>query len=402
MNTQFKAKLRPVFKLSALFIISTSLLFSLLACDSSGRADSAFKPYFSFLQSMGVNLEGVIRAPAGPYKYKPANKAQRYVAASSKKITVFTSYGEIIATRSRNLAAYGALYLEHSIVSDFLFIFGPNGKEICPIDEGFCQIDSPGISNKNTTDAKYGRNSQGKKVYNEILRVRGGILTKISEDGEGFKDEEVFDGTNMPDATENLVSFDPLSPNTGLGASEDGIVYFINTNTDDAARINDNSVGTDIRDVVCEMLGNGIFACAIQSFIDKKLSLCVGSDESDFECGPAVDVGDGVSIGVAKTSDGNIGVVSTSYADGLIYLTEFTPTFGVKMNLQFDPGEFFALHLETELPVTYIGHAELDAEANALMVTGYNTGDLAFILFDDLETHAKPLGMNNEFRHWFK
>ena len=400
------------FKNIAQSVLCFSIVFTLIACGSNGSGGSGGKneaPELStFFIYLGLSLEGVNVGPPPPYKYKPDNEKQRFSAISGSKVSVVNGAGEKISSRDSSGINYGAVYLEHPSDGDYNLIFGSNGKSVCPLKpDDFCQIlDLPG--NVNTTDVKYLREADGSKSRSTAVAVKAGNIELVSPaELGGYNDSQIFAGTNLPDASENLVSYDSISPTTGIGASEDGIVYFIDTDEAPSAavKINSNSVGTDIRDVSCENMGSGTFACGVQSYTDKKLSVCVGADAMDFECSATVDVGDGVSIGVAKTAAGNIAVVSTGLSDGNVYLTEFTPALGLVYNGSVSLSDFSEEHFGITLSMPQLGHAAIDSGNNSFMLTGYDTGDLAHILFDDFVLAFKEIEQTDQtpaFGNWFQ
>jgi hypothetical protein len=216
--------------------------------------------------------------------------------------------------------------------------------------------------------------------------VRNGTLNHFSENAfGGYDNVDIFNGTlgQLPNTTNPLFTYEPLSPITGIGATSDGHIYFINTDTDTATQISDTA-GAGIRDVICDELSDGEFGCGVLSFDDATLTPCGGSNASDFTCGTAVNVGDGISFGLATTDNGNFAAVVPDFTDSSIHVVEFTPQFGVVLQAEFFPTQYLSLFAETGFAIDFIGHAEIDAENDAIIVSGNGSGNVGIIPIDDL------------------
>ena len=388
-----------------LLVVASVLFMSACADKTTDKSQGLSGGILTYEAFLGLNLEGVRKAPPGPYDHEPENTKQRYVAAGEEKVTVMNSAGDKIVEKTGSPNTYGALYLQHPDDGDYLYIYGLNGKSLCPLEEGaFCQIDIPGSNN--TTDAKYACSAGCDKRSDSLMAVKEGRIQHITPSaGAGFEDTEIFDGTNLAGASGDLFTFDPISTSAGIGVTSDGFVYHIDTGTDVATDISPlGGAGSGIRDVVCEQFESGQFGCAIQSFGDSQITPCFGSNAGDFSCGTPVSAGDGVSLGVLETKDGNLGVVSTAFSGGTVHLNEFTPAFSLVFQGEFQPNNLDLpnLGLQSTVGLIYnsLGHAEVDADTGSFLVTDFDSGALAHILFSDINEDFSLLGEGVSF-FWF-
>lgn len=290
----------------------------------------------------------------------------------------------MIESVQRFAGSFGALYLQHSTAGDFYLAYGANGRELCPIPDGFCQIDSPATSN-NTTSVEYGVNANGAQVFNQAYRVRDGSLRHTTEDGAGWQENEVFNGAagQMLNTTLPLFAYEPLTPFVGIGITSDGHGYFIDLNSDTQTEFS-AVLGAGLRDIECDQFSSGNYACAIQSFTDQTITPCGGSSAANFSCGAAVNAGNGVSLGVAVNDAGNLSVIGADFTDSSIHALEFTPGLGLELQLELFYSDWISLYSEVGAVFTLAAHAELDVENDSVILTGNGSGNAAIIPLDEL------------------
>lgn len=340
---------------------------------------------------VGVGAEAVKAAGTPPYGFDPEDTLQRFITTSATLMTIFNSAGETVQTRELFGLFYGAIYMQHSISGDYFMAYGSDGKSLCLVEGGFCQIDTPSFSNpqaNNTTSATYGVDANGNEVHNEVYRVRNGIVMHTKEEDLAWQEENVFDNEiidpltgNSFNATVPLFAYEPLTPTTGIGISADGNGYFIDFEADTRTEFS-STLGSNLRDVECDQFSAGNYGCAIQSFGDATITACGGTSAEDFTCGDPVDAGDGVSLGVAVNEGGNLAVVGADFSDDSIHVVEFTPEFGV--NLQV---EFFTADLNTAFDLglmAAVGHVSLVPGIDAILVSGNESGTSWVLNIDEI------------------
>lgn len=333
----------------------------------------------------GQAPEAVKKAGSPPYADQPENTAQRFITSGLTAMTIFDIAGEVIENIQRFAGSFGALYLQHSSAGDFYLAYGPNGRELCALPDGFCQIDSPAVSNPNTTSVEYGVNANGNQVFNQAYRVRGGSLRHTTEDGAGWQEIEVFNGAagQMTNTTLPLFAYEPLTPFVGIGITSDGHGYFIDVNADTQTEFS-AALGAGLRDIECDQFSAGNYVCAIQSFSDQTITPCGGSSAANFSCGVAVAAGDGVSLGVAINDDGNLVVIGADYTDSSIHALEFNPALGLEFQLEIFYSDWISLYSEVGAVFSLAAHVELDAENDSIILTGNGSSNAAIIPLDAL------------------
>lgn len=363
----------------------------------------------SSIFSAGQGPEAIKNAGAPPYlippntTVPPSTTLQRYIVSGLDTVKVVDSNGDEIYSDTLFSGTYGALYLQHSTAGDFYFSIGSSGKNLCLLPDGFCQIDSLAVANPNSTSIEYGVDANGNPVYNQAFRVRGGALLHTVESGSGWQETEVFNGSSTPQLpnSESLFAYEPLSPGKGIGITAAGKVYFIDLDAGTATEIA-SAIGSDLRDVSCDAIGGGIFGCAVQSFGDATITPCFGSSASDFSCGTAVAAGDGVSLGAAKTNAGTLAVVGADYTDASVHLLEFSHSGGlIELSLQAEwfPSQYLSLFGEVGLRLDFLGHAEMDADNNAIILSGNGSSAAGVISLGEAGTAGLP-GASG-FTFWF-
>lgn len=340
---------------------------------------------------VGAGAEAVKAAGSPPYEFNPEDTQQRFITTSETLMTIFNAAGQIIQTRELFGLFYGAIYMQHSQSGDYFMAYGSDGKSLCLVEGGFCQIDTPVFSNpqgNNTTSATYGVDANGNEVHNEVYRVRNGIVMHTKEEDLTWQEENVFDNEIFDpetgfsiNATVPLFAYEPLTPTTGIGISAEGNGYFIDLEADTRTEFS-STLGSNLRDVECDQFSAGDYGCAIQSFGDATITACGGTSAADFTCGEPVDAGDGVSLGVAVNEAGNLAVVGADFSDDSIHVVEFTPEFGV--NLQV---EFFTADLNTAFDLglmAAVGHVSLVPAIDAILVSGNDSGTSWVLNIDEI------------------
>lgn len=357
-----------------------------------------------FEVNAGQDPEAVKKAGAPPYTDTPANTLQRFIVSGVEQVTIFNIAGELIRTIQLFVETFGSLYLQHSTAGDFYLAYGPDGKSLCPIPDGFCQIDTPVFNNptgNNTTSAEYGVDANGNQVFNQAFLVRNGSLDHITESGGGFQTTAVFNGSAgfMPNTTVPLFAYEPLTPFTGIGITSDGHGYFIDHSSDSITEFSD-SLGSGLRDVECDQFSSGAYGCAIQSFDDATITPCGGTNASDFSCGAAVDAGDGVSLAAKVNDAGNLAVVGADYSDSSIHAIEFTPAFGIVLQAEFFPTQYLSIFSGAVGPsFSFLGHVEMDPFSDTIQASGNGSGNVVIIPIDELGGLVGTTGAGMTF--WF-
>lgn len=352
---------------------------------------------------VGVGAEAVKAAGSPPYDFNPEDTLQRFITTSDNQMTIFNSAGEIVQTRELFGTFYGAIYMQHSGSGDYFMAYGSDGKSLCLVEGGFCQIDTPVFSNpqgNNTTSAAYGVDANGNEVHNEVYRVRNGIVTHTKEEDLTWQEENVFDNEIFDpvtgfsiNATVPLFAYEPLTPTTGIGISADGNGYFIDLEADTRTEFSD-SLGSNLRDVECDQFSSGNYGCAIQSFGDATITACGGTSAADFSCGEPVDAGDGVSLGVAVTDEGNLAVVGADFSDDSIHVIEFTPEFGVGLQVELFTNDIRNAINDLGL-MAAVGHVAIIPSQDAIAISGNGSGTSWIIDIDELAEGEGLLGVSS-------
>lgn len=356
------------------------------------------------LFSAGSGAEAVKKAGEPPYDEfdgvtVPSTDLQRYIVSGADTVKVVDINGEEIFSETLYSPTYGALYLQHSILGDYYFSISAYGMSRCPIPDGFCQIDTHGANN--STSVEYAVDENGNRLSNEAYRIREGALLHLTEITEGWQETEVFNGSSTPGLPnfESLFAYDALSPDSGIGVTAEGKVYFIDLTAGAATEVAAD-VGTGLRDVACDQMADGAYGCAIQSYADATVTPCSGSSSVDFSCGEAVSAGDGVSLGVATTVDNTLAVVSGNLTNSSIYLFEFDFSGGAfcqTLNVEWTPTQYLSLFAETGLDLSGIWHVALDADNDRGIVSGFDSGTVGIISLDEA---GSQLGQNG-YTFWF-
>ncbi len=364
----------------------------------------------SSIFSAGQGPEAFKKAGAPPYLIPPnttvpppSTTLQRYIVSGLDTVKVVDSNGDEIYSDTLFSGTFGALYLQHSTAGDFYFSIGSSGKNLCLLPDGFCQIDSLAVANPNSTSIEYGVDANGNPVFNQAYRVRGGALLHTVESGNGWQESEVFNGSSTPQLpnSESLFAYEPLTPSKGIGITAAGKAYFIDLDAGTATEIA-SAIGADLRDVSCDAIGGGNFGCAVQSFGDATITPCFGSSASDFSCGTAVAAGDGVSLGAAATNAGTLAVVGADYTDASVHVLEFSYTGGlINLGLQAEwfPSQYLSLFAEVGVTLDFLGHAEIDPDNNAIILSGNGSSAAGIISLGEAGTAGLP-GASG-FTFWF-
>lgn len=339
---------------------------------------------------VGSGAEAVKAAGSPPYDFNPEDTQQRFITTSETLMTIFNAAGQIIQTRELFGLFYGAIYMQHSQSGDYFMAYGSDGKSLCLVEGGFCQIDTPVFSNpqgNNTTSAEYGVDANGNEVHNEVYRVRNGIVMHTKEEDLTWQEENVFDNEIIDpvtgfsiNATVPLFAYEPLTPSTGVGISAEGNGYFIDLEADTRIEFSD-SLGSNLRDIECDQFSPGSYGCAIQSFGDSTITACAGTSAEDFTCGDPIAAGDGVSLDVAVTDAGNLAVVGGDFTDSSLHAIEITPTLVIAVQVEFTSVDLGPLNLGL---ASGIGHVALIPGEDAVVLTGNSSGNAQYIPLDDL------------------
>jgi len=353
--------------------------------------------------------EIVKRVGKPPYSSGSSPSKQRYVVASSTEIIIFNLADDIITTLPWASTIFGSLFLQPATpgLPDRVYNYGPTGGFTCEdIPNAYCLFDGQlGGSANNTTDAQCSRDVNGVEQCNEYCRVQGGDIACGSVDTTPVAGPvSVFDGTAfstlIPDTPSPLIAYAPLMPTTGIGVTNDGYAYFVDTYTDVATLISSN-IGSDVRSVLCDETPSNTFACVIQSFSDSYTIPCSGTNASDFTCGSPIATADAVTPGFAVTKAGNIALAIPSFNTAALNILEVSPAapFNVVFQANIVETDWQTLFKTSPKPTfTAPGHALLDANSNKLVVSGNGSNNVIILdlgAFSGL-VGAVPVGT------WFK
>lgn len=344
----------------------------------------------SVIVDTGNAPEAIKKAGSPPYTFSPEDTVQRFLVSGTNLLTIVNALGVVIDTFELFVETYGTLYLQHSTSGDHYFAYGPEGRALCPMEEGaFCQVDIP--TGSNTTSAEYGVDANGNEVFNEVYRVRGGEVMLTEEQDQFWQEENFFDnevvnpstGLTFNATVPFLFAYEPLTPSIGVGITENGTGVFIDNNAQTVTEFSD-SLGAGLRDIECAQFSPGEYGCAIQSFTDATITPCGGSSAEDFSCGEFVSAGDGVSLGVAVSDQGNLIVAGADFTDSSIHIVEFTPEFETGLKLEFPLSTWLQVTGEVGFVFSLLGHAEIDPESDAILVSGNGSDNAAILSIDEL------------------
>ena len=353
---------------------------------------------------IGNSPEGIRKAGTPPYADGGTN--QRFIAASSSEVTIFENNGTVINRFPFSSTKYGTLYLQPSNpgIPTYYYAYGPDGGLTCADDGSedlFCQLDGlPSFNGvaPNTTDAQCGRNANGEEQCNSFCRVQTGSVACRSETLAGDSFDPFVVVFNGP-AGQRLISYAPLGPASGLGVTNEGYVFHIDTQSDVATELS-STAGIDVRSVACEQLGSG-FGCVVQSFSDMQTTPCAGTNASDFSCGTPITTGDAITVGLGITDNGNIAVIASSFLNGSLHALEFTPELELVLQAEFPKSSYLSLF--ADVPVFDFlnpGHAEIDSINDTVVLSGNGSGNVIIIPIDDIG--LSQIELEAGFKSWFQ
>jgi hypothetical protein len=345
----------------------------------------------SIAVSVAIAAEAVKLAGSPPYANLPDSTLQRFITSGTSALTIFNTAGEITNTIDVFAETYGSLFLQHSNGQDFFIAYGPEGRRICPIAEGFCQIDTPGFNalTNNTTSVEYGVDANGDQVFNQAYRVKNDQVLLTREEDDFWQEENVFDNEILTEsgqsfnATVPLFAYEPLTPFTGIGITLDGEGYFVDTSACTAIEFSD-TLGQGLRDIECDQFSTGNYGCAIQSFDDATITACSGSSGADFTCGSAVPAGDGVSLAATVNDAGNLAVMGADFTDSSIHVFEFTPTLAVELQIELFNSDWVTLIPGAAVSFDGVAHIEIDPQLDIIIFSGNGSNNAGIIPLDDL------------------